>query len=229
MPRVFCIIVALVLAGCCKKEGSPQGEYIGAEPAKTSASNAVAPAQPAAATPPAPTPSGSASASADVRLRAPDVAAIDEKATLADALAYAKPKIEDATDDWDRGTYLLGEWLSSHGSWATVAALPETSSPKISKDAEGETGKRFCMTGTVTTIKAFRGSDAKMFWGIMSSSETQVMVFLAAGDTGNIVDNSTARFCGVSTGIYNLTLKSGAPFPSPKAVGFFDLPKNKKR
>ena len=234
--------VLLLVAGCRKHD--PKGEFIGvqAEGSAHAQPRAAASAQVRSARPADPTPQASASASSSapvpapvpsdavpVRLREQDLAAILEKTTLTDALDYARPSIADAKDDWDRGTYLLGEWLAARGSWATVAVLPETSPPKISKDQEAEIGKRLCMAGTVTTIKAVRGSEAKLFWGILAPNETQAMIFLVAGDTGDIVDNSPGRVCGLATGIYHLTLKTGAPFPTPKVVGFFDLPKNKKK
>lgn len=162
-------------------------------------------------------------------LRERDEAEVDEKTTLAEAIAYALPKMADATADWDRGSYLLGQWFANHGAWSTLAALPETAHAMVAKDSDGERGKRLCESGTVTTIKALKGSNPKMFWGILAPSETRAVVFLATGDTGRIVDGSAGRVCGVVTGIYRLTLKSGAPFPTPKVVGMFDLPGNRKR
>jgi len=227
---VHALLVFAVAAGCGKKS-EPHGEPLNTgAPAITTAPKSPTPTPPATSASAAPPTSAPALLpSAEVRLREVDIATISGKATFDEALAYAKPKIEDATTDWDRGTYLLGEWLSEHGKWKTIADLPETSRLKISKDSEGETGKRFCEFGTVTTIKAMKTDGPKMFWGIIAPNEVHATVFMAVGDTGNIVDGSQARICGAATGIYRLTLKSGEPLPSPKLVGMFDLPTNRKR
>lgn len=231
MKQAICVLFAVTVVACCGKKSEPHGEPILAD------SSAAAPKSPKPQTPlPTPsaagTPAPSASASAPsvvAKLRDSDIVAVTGKSTFEEALAYVKPEISDATTDWDRGSYLLGEWLAEHGKWKTIASLPETNHLKISKDSEGETGKRLCESGTVTTIKAMKTNGPKLFWGIIAPEESRGTVFLVAGDTGNIVDGSQARVCGVATGIYRLTLKSGEPFPSPKLVGMFDLPTNRKR
>lgn len=222
MKRYHAALTGLVLAGCCGDRAQPRGEYLGTAQA-ASARVEAPPSTVASASVATPVPS------APIVLRERDEAEVDEKTTLAEAIAYALPKMADATDNWDRGSYLLGQWVANHGAWSTLAALPETAHAMVAKDSDGERGKRLCESGTVTTIKALKGSNPKMFWGILAPSETRAVVFLATGDTGRIVDGSAGRVCGVVTGIYHLTLKSGAPFPTPKVVGMFDLPGNRKR
>ena len=58
-------------------------------------------------------------------------------------------------------------------------------------------------------------------------SRGQVIHYLAAGDTGTLVDGDRARFCGVTTGRYSYSNAGGGTTHAVQLIGMFDLPSNR--
>lgn len=152
-------------------------------------------------------------------------------ATLADLLALIKPSFVDTENQIDRTGIFFGlAWAKYRYPWSQLDALPETSFGKLKKDPSAERGKRLCATGLVGDIT--EASPAEMpkgsIYGGKMAEGANVITFYAVGSTGNIVQGSTARFCGVATGIYSFPNSLGTTTHSVLASGMFDLPENRK-
>lgn len=151
------------------------------------------------------------------------------KTTLSDAIAFAKPSMEDSRDDTDKGTLLMVSWLSKNPSnWAAIQALPDTSIAKVLKDSEEERGKRLCVSGRVIQIHTEKLDTGKIFSGTFATNDSKYVSYLAAGSSGELVERSPAKFCGVVTGRHSYSNVSGGTTHAVRAVGLFDLPENKK-
>lgn len=50
-----------------------------------------------------------------------------------------------------------------------------------------------------------------------------------SGDTGDLVQNSAARICGIVTGVSDYANTGGGQTPSVTIVGLFDLPANRAK
>jgi len=81
-------------------------------------------------------------------------ALILEKASLKDAIEVARPRMENTVTRLDVGAALLTLWASRKLTWDAVQALPETTPLQFRKDPDAERGKRFCMSGVISSIRA---------------------------------------------------------------------------
>lgn len=208
-------IALLVLAGCGRKSAP------GADAAETSLD---------AASPDA--------TSLEPVLSAEDQDHVTVRATmnavsLADALRAAKPifKREDEASNTNStwtGALAVGYWASKKMKWADVTtAKDETSWAMAQKDIEDARGKRLCPSGTVDQIKAIKGlDDTKLFIGTLATSDGPFEAF-AVGSTGALVHGSRARYCGVVTGLSQLTTEQGAVHRYVNLIGMYDLPENR--
>jgi hypothetical protein len=77
-----------------------------------------------------------------------------EKASLQDAIALAKPRMENTVSRIDVGAALLAIWASKKLTWDSLNDLPETTPAMFRKDPDAERGKRLCMSGRIGTIRA---------------------------------------------------------------------------
>lgn len=147
--------------------------------------------------------------------------------TLADALRLTLPITEDSREEQSKGTIALAVWASKHMKWADVGvAKNETSVAKIMKDSDEARGKRMCVSGDIIQIAKERGID-RMYAGLLGGYYGQgIISYIAAGDTGDLVANSAAKFCGVVTGRYTYANSGGGTSHAVSMVGMFDLPEN---
>lgn len=204
------VLVALVLVGGCQKEERASGD----EPTRGS--------PPPRATPASATPQ--ASKEAVDELNRPW--AIEGK-DFAGALAEALPGMEDVTESSSDGTLLFTVWAGKKMRWTDVAvAKNETSVAKVMKDSRAERGKRMCVKGSIIQI----ARDGDLFVGLMGTGGYglgDVVHFFAAGSTGELVQRSRGRFCGVVTGRFTYSNAGGGTTHAVDAVGMFDLPENR--
>jgi len=206
------LIAALVLTACKKPE--PHGEFVGADgtPSVKPTQTAAAVVQPKPA-PPVPTP----------------LEEVQSKKTFAEALAFSKPKFQDTQNKADAGALLLAAWMADKKAWADINALPETSVAKVLKDSDEERGKRLCASGTIIEIAKTKTDVAKLWDGGMATNDGKIIRFIAAGSTGELVERSNARFCGVMTGRDSYSNSGGGTTHAVRVVGMFDLPDNRKK
>ena len=206
------LIAAAMLAACKKPE--PHGEYVGADttPAATT-TQTVAVAPKPAPPPPVLTP----------------LEEVQAKKTFAEALAFAKPKFQDTQNKADPGALLLAAWMADKRVWADINALPETSAARVLKDSDEERGKRLCAGGTIVEIAKTKTDVAKLWDGGLSTVDGKIIRFIAVGSTGDLVERSNARFCGVMTGRDSYANSGGGTTHAVRVVGMFDLPENRKK
>ena len=155
-----------------------------------------------------PDPSASV-AHADVAVPAPEpVESLAEHimklSDYTDALAYAKPMMEDTENKDSDGAVLLAVWASEGMKWTDVAvAKDETTFALVRKDSDEARGKRLCTNGRIVQIEVLHQDGAKLFYGLLLSGGGSIYQFIAAGSSGDLVQRSHARFCGVVTGKYD--------------------------
>lgn len=146
----------------------------------------------------------------------------------ASALGIAAPVFKDATEQTDPGALLLTAWAIPNMKWSDVAAVKdETSYALARKDSDEARGKRLCASGTLIQIEKQKSDIGKFFDGLLTTYSGSLFHFLAAGSTGTLVQNSTARICGVVTGLYDYSNSGGGVGHAVQLVGMFDLPENK--
>jgi len=207
------LIVAVALVACKKPE--PHGEYVGTDSTPPATANrTVAVAQPKPAPPP------------------PVLTPLEEvqtKKTFAEALAFTRPKFRDTQNEADTSALLFAAWMADKRAWADIAALPETSVAKVLKDSDEERGKRLCAGGTIVEIAKTKTDVAKLWSGGLSTMDGKIIRFVAVGSTGDLVERSNARFCGVMTGRDSYSNSGGGTTHGVRVVGMFDLPENRKK
>jgi hypothetical protein len=148
---------------------------------------------------------------------------------FAEVLAAARPAMGDSEGSVSAGAAAFALWLDTHAfaSWADVTpSKDETSYAKIKKDSRAEIGKRMCVRGRVLQISRV-ASSVTLFEGTLSLPTMRYVHFISAGSTGDIVERSRARLCGVATGVYAYTNVMGGETQSVQMVGIFDLPENR--
>lgn len=155
---------------------------------------------------------------------------IQTKVTLTGAIEYARPLMSDTVDEASPGALLLALWSARKLTWPELAVSKnETSFARVRKDSDAERGKRMCVKGRIIQITKDATAGETMFIGLMLLGYTEIARFYAVGDTGDLVDNSRARFCGVVTGTYDYANSAGGTGHAVSLVGMFDLPGNHDR
>lgn len=175
-----------------------------------------------------------ASASATVALPAPPPRepTLFDRARAQTELAAVMTVLKDdfepnAVNDTPVATAVLAAWSLEHLKWEDIDGLSETSVAKVKKDAESEIGKKICSRGRVLQISVSKMGGKPLAEGLIYSPSGKPISFLAVGSSGDIEENSQARFCGIVTGAYSFSNVSGGQTQAVQAVGMFDLPENK--
>lgn len=199
-------VVAFVLLGACSKSE-------GADPGPGSAAPGAS--RPDQAPPPDPEPPSLAEQ-------------IEAKSSAADAFRFARPHMTDTYDATSKGAFLFAQWAAAHLRWGDVhVERDETSPARVRKDADAERGKRMCYSGRIVQIaRTDLVAGRRVFMGLLLARRMQIFHFLAAGSTGDLVENSRARFCGFVTGTYDYSNSGGGSSHAVELVGMFKLPEN---
>jgi hypothetical protein len=142
---------------------------------------------------------------------------IGNAASLAEAIALARPEMASTSGDVARGGWLLAGY-GAKLRWADVDVEPETTIGHVLKDAEAERGKRMCAAGTLRSIERRDLERRKVYVGRLEIADGDAIAFIAVGTTGELVKRSAARFCGVVI---------GKAAEAVSMVGMFDLPENR--
>jgi len=119
-------------------------------------------------------------------------------------------------------------WSAQRLDWNSLSGIPETSRAKVMKDPEAERGKRLCASGTIIEIHSSRRSGQTIFSGGINTPSFDVVRFYAVRSTGDLVQRSVARICGVVTGTETYSNSSGGVTHAVFVVGMFDLPENRQ-
>jgi hypothetical protein len=140
------------------------------------------------------------------------------------ALEVARPLLADAVDEPSLGAVLLGIWAAKHMTWTDVAVTrDETTIRTVLKDASTERGKRMCIRGRLVQIHRDRSIDEPLWIGLLADRRRDMVHFIGAGSTGDLVQGSRTRFCGAVTGTYSYANTGGGTTHAVELVGMFDL------
>ncbi len=144
-------------------------------------------------------------------------------------MEIAGPEMADTTDELGTGALLLTAWSSTRMRWADVSvAKSETSFALVHKDSDAARGKRMCVRGSLIQISKESVGSSAVFIGLLMSGYTDLVHFVAVGGTGELVERSRTRLCGVVTGTYDYANSGGGTGHAINVVGMFDLPENRK-
>ena len=152
-----------------------------------------------------------------------------EETTLPGALKVVGPHLGDSTNDLDPGALQFALWSAGHLKWEDIQQLPETKHAKVLKDPEAERGKRNCYRGSIIEIHVDRSAGTPVYFGGLYTGAGTVLRFAAVGSTGELVKNSYANFCGVTTGTYSYSNSGGGMTHAVFLVGMFELAENKPK
>jgi hypothetical protein len=160
------------------------------------------------------------------------------KATISEAIEQVKDQMSDTNDETSPGAVMLALWAANHLQWTDVAVPKnETSFALVRKDPDANRGKRMCVSGTIIQIEKEKAGSpdgdvahlvSTLWTGLLLSGNKNIVSFIAAGSTGELVEDSNARFCGVVIGTYDYANSGGGEGHAVSLVGMFDLPENRK-
>jgi len=151
--------------------------------------------------------------------------------TLDQVISTAQPQMTDVHGaDVSVGAAWLALWGAENLRWSELQKVPETKYGLVMKDSDAHRGKRLCVKGQVIEIALDRTvPDHKVFIGGMFSGSGNIYRFIAVQSTGEIVQNSNARFCGVVAGQQHYENSIGGVAHAVQLVGMFDLPENRDK
>lgn len=142
------------------------------------------------------------------------------------AIAMTVPLMTDTVDDLSTGAAMLALWAAAKMRWSdVVVGENETSIGLVKKDSSAARGKRMCIWGTIIQI-AKEEDTPRIFRGNLVTAGREFVHFLAVGSTGDLIERSSARICGVVTGAYAYANVAGGQTQSVQIVGMFELPEN---
>jgi hypothetical protein len=148
---------------------------------------------------------------------------------LNEAIGTFKRGMSDETDALSSGAKALAQWAIAGLKWSELKALPQTSRARVMKDADTERGKGICLSGSIIEITADKGAGEKVYIGGLSDERGGIYRFVNVGSSGDIVEQSHARMCGVVIGRIDYSNSMGGMAHAVQLVGMFDLPENKIR
>jgi hypothetical protein len=152
---------------------------------------------------------------------------LDSAQSLEPALAVISPHFTDAVDTVSPAGAAFAVWAAKRLTWAELASLPKTTFAAVMKDPEAGRGKRLCQRGYVIEIQADRSAGPTMFVGGLGTRGGRIVRFVAVQDTGDLVENSPARLCGVVIGRQSYANSAGGTAHAIFVVGMFDLAANR--
>ncbi|MCS6898664.1 MAG: hypothetical protein RMJ98_03085 [Myxococcales bacterium] len=148
--------------------------------------------------------------------------------TLGEAIMFAKPQMRDSTGAPDEGSVtLLNYWKDKKYPWSQLEAVPPTTEAAFLANPDAERSKRICSTGTVQQINQVNPPPSPVHEGVLVTQATETISFGAVGDVTGIRQGGPGRFCGIATGIQNMTNATGQPVRAIRLVGMFDTPANR--
>ncbi len=182
-----------------------------------------------------PSPAASAPVAAPAAPAAPEKPAVAPPAPatpldLKGAIASTISQMEDVQDALaSKGAAILAIWAASEMKWSELQTLEPAKYAMVMKDSASERGKRICAAGRIIEIAVDRTTGTPLFFGGMYDDTGNLYRFIAVGSTGELVQNSRAKFCGVVAGQLHYQNSVGGVAHSVQLVGMFDLPENRKR
>lgn len=145
--------------------------------------------------------------------------------TFAEMLERSVPLMGDTTAAPSDGAIALGMWLGIRGRLADLKPAQNETTVKLAmKDSMRARGKRTCVRGTL--LQLYRDNNypvGELYTGTMTTGDYDVVSFIAAGDTGELVSGDRAKLCGVVTGRWSYPNAAAGTTHSIHIAGMFDL------
>lgn len=134
----------------------------------------------------------------------------------------------DTQETFSEGAQMLALWASDRIEWKELAAVPSTHAALVLKDSEDQLGKRICSSGEIVEIFANELAGKVYVGELVNLDSGSIYRFIALRSTGDLVEHSDARFCGIVTGKVDYANSMGGESHAIQLVGMFDLPENHK-
>lgn len=153
------------------------------------------------------------------------IAQLEQASTIDERIEIVRPLLEDVHNDVSLGTSVFAYWAAKGMYWNHVAyGAAETTVERVMKDSDATRGGRMCYRGEVLQIsKTDLGDGRHVFEGVLSTRrQGHALHFYAAGDTGDLVQGSKARFCGIVMGRISYDNTLGGTAHAVELVGMFD-------
>jgi hypothetical protein len=150
--------------------------------------------------------------------------------SLQGALDVTRDDMSDEFNKVSSGAIALSIWAAQRMRWTDVAVpKDETSFALVQKDSDEARGKRMCVTGKLIQIAVEKTDFGKIHEGLLMTYGYKLFHFMTVGSSGELVQDSRARICGVVTGKYDYSNSGGGTGHAVQIVGMFDLPQNRTR
>lgn len=147
-----------------------------------------------------------------------------KSATLETAIEFSRHYGYGDTDKDSPKTLTFLSWARTQLTWEGASSVkPTTKTGVVLKDPTGAYGKGFCAAGSIIQISKRYSSDFEV---LMSLDDFSIVRLLAVKSTGELVERSRAKFCGVVMGTYSYTTRANGTNTVVDVVGVFDLPEN---
>lgn len=146
---------------------------------------------------------------------------------LSEVLPIITREFGDSTNQIDPAAQVFAIWSVDKLYWDELNLIPETKRALVMKDPTSERGKRLCVSGTVTQISVERSTGEMLTIGILMTSSVDFVRFIAVRSSGEIVENTAARICGIVIGTNSYSNTGGGVTHAAMLVGMFDLPENR--
>lgn len=148
--------------------------------------------------------------------------------TLKEAIQLSVGMWEDAYNTMPPAAMLIPLWAEKNTiNLSMINAIPTTSYGRIMKDSVSERGKSLCISGMVGDIAVDRSAGFPVYSGAIVNTDRQIVRYLAMKSTGDIVDGSMSKFCGIIVGKMSYDNAQGGTTHAAYLVGMFDLPENR--
>jgi hypothetical protein len=149
--------------------------------------------------------------------------------SLASAIDGFRPEMTDSTNGSPSdGALLLAMWGTEKMRLEEIQQLPSSKAALVKKESSAERGKKICVSGSIIQIEVDKSTGKRIYFGGMSDYNGDIYRFIATGSTGELVERSSAKFCGVVIGAVSYPNSIGGVAHGVQLVGMFDLPENKK-
>lgn|SRR5512145_2264263 len=150
---------------------------------------------------------------------------IREAKTLDEAIAIARPEMGDEVERTSSGALLLTSWAIKGMKWADVAVKSnETTHAAAIQDSSQQRGKRLCVSATLGEMHLARFAQGDVHTGVVRTEAGDLYHYAVVGSTEGL--RETGTLCGVVTGKFDYTSRSGSAHTAVQVVGMFDVPGN---
>ena len=147
--------------------------------------------------------------------------------SLSEAITLIKPMMTDEFVAFPSSAELLAFWMDQKSiKIDSIKHIEASTRANILKNSNRERGKKICLTGRVTSIRADPSIGFEAYHAGIATNYLNPTRVLVVGSIGNLVTNAKGNFCGIVIGKVGFTNAAGGTLIAPFLVGMFDLPDN---